>query len=262
MSLLLLFNQHGAPPTTTVSWVCTAPGVWVQATPFVCTSPGVWAQAVDVHIVEPVVTFRAAGTPYADFGAASATVEIAGVDGDLMLLVCTVRGDRVFNTPSGWTLVTSAGSSLFAQAVFSRIRQAGDVDVTVTWTTTPLSGETTICQTFAFQNGATATPGAYYTATNVIASIGPVPGVTLPENSAVVVIGGRANDWGTITTLGGDGLTWTQLSEVASLSGDDAGQVVDSAPNNTGSDVTVTNKTWVCDTTTSHRGGVMVVISP
>lgn len=51
MSLLLLFNEAGPPPTATVVWVCTSPGVWANPiATWICTSPGVWVQATQAYV--------------------------------------------------------------------------------------------------------------------------------------------------------------------------------------------------------------------
>ena len=206
------------------------------------------------------VTFREAGTPYANLGATTVDVPWCGVDGDLILLAVTVRGAGTFTTPAGWSLVALVEISFCRTAVFSRVKAPGDVgNVAVTVNAT--SAQTTIGQMFAFAGGATVAAGTPFLSTTSNATIGPVPGVTAAKGEVVVVVGAKSNDWATIDTLSGDGLTWQQAAAVATTAGGDAGQVVDLAECATA--VTVTDKTWTATASTaSAKVGIMLVVSP
>src|SRR5207253_6902037 len=59
-------------------------------------------------------------------------------------------------------------------------------------------------------------------------NIGPITGFTptnAGNNGAVIVLGHRADDWTSVATLSGDGLTWVQIGAPSSTLGTDAGMV-------------------------------------
>lgn len=255
MSLLLIFNQPTTPTPTTLSYVCTSPGVWEQAIPWVCVSPGVWEQATEVYVVEDAgVSYIGAGTPYAGLGAATIDVPLpaGSVDGDLLLLSITVRGAVTITPPAGWTLVGGGAVSFLKFNVFSKIR-AGDADP-VSITTSAISSQTTVAQCQAFRGAAGVNAGTAHAVSGSTTVIGPVAGISAAAGSIVVVVGASVNDWATITALSGDGLTWSQV-EANTTAGGDAGQVIAWAP--TPSATTVTAKSWTVDVATGIQGGQM-----
>ena len=261
MSLLLLFNQPTTPTPTTLSYVCTSPGVWEQAIPWVCVSPGVWEQATEVHVVESAaVSHVGAGVAYAGLGAASIAVQLpaGAIDGDLLLISITVRGAVTIDTPAGWTLVGTDGVSFLKYSVFSKVKDAGDTGP-VAITTSAISSQSTIAQCHAFRNASGVNAGVSSAVSGSTTVIGPVSGLSIAAGSVVVVVGASANDWAAITTLSGDGLTWSQV-ETVTTAGGDAGQVVAwaEAPSAT----TVTSKSWTIDVATGVQGGQMFEVYP
>lgn len=236
--------------------VCTV----ASAASLACVVRNVWAFPAVSFTRSRAVTFREAGTPYANLGATIVDVPWCGVEGDLILLAVTVRGVGTFTTPAGWSMVALVEVSFCRTAVFSRVKAPGDVgNVAVTVDAT--ISETTIGQMFAFAGASTVTAGAPFTSTTSNATIGPVPGVTAANGDVVVAIGARSNDWVTISTLSGDGLAWQQAAAVTTTIGGDAGQVVDLAE--CASAVTVADKTWTATgTTAAVKVGIMLVVSP
>lgn len=257
MSLLLLFNQPTTPTPTTLSWVATSDGVWEQAIPWVCTAPGVWEQATEVYVVEDAgVSYIGAGVAYAGLGATSIDVPLpaGSIDGDLLLLSITVRGAVTITPPAGWTLVGGGAVSFLKFNVFSKIRDAGDVDP-VTFTTSAISSQTTVAQCLAFRGAAGVNAGTAHAVSGSTTVIGPVAGLSAAANSIVVVIGAATNDWTSISSLSGDGLTWSQV-DASTAAGGDAGQVIAWAP--VDSPTTVTAKSWtIAPDPTGIQGGQM-----
>jgi hypothetical protein len=202
------------------------------------------------------VLYVGAGTPYASLGVASLNVPLPvdANDGDLLLLSITVRGAVTITPPAGWTLVGGAGVSFFKFNVFSKIKDAGDTDP-VTFTTTASASQTTVAQCHAFRGAVGVNAGTAHAVSGATTVIGPVAGISAAAGSVVVAIGGASNDWASISTLSGDGLTWSQI-DASTSAGGDAGQVIAWAP--TPSPTTVTAKSWtIAPDPTGIQGGQM-----
>lgn len=94
------------------------------------------------------------------------------------------------------------------------------------------------------------------------ADIGPVSGVTTTASGgAVLVAGVREQDWDFVDTLSGDGLTWTEIEQIADYQlGDNIGVVLDYALT---SPVTVTDKTFNVTTGNAQEAtGQMWALKP
>lgn len=84
--------------------------------------------------------------------------------------------------------------------------------------------------------------GAIFTNTAAV-DIGPIPGILLGRKACLVVVGGKIDDWTSVTDLSGDGLTWNEIGEPDSTDGNDAGLVAAYAIN-PGLEVLVSAKTF------------------
>src|SRR5439155_1474058 len=108
--------------------------------------------------------------------------------------------------------------------------------------------------------------GAAVSANNATAqNIGPITGFTptnAGNNGAVIVLGHRADDWTSVATLSGDGLTWVQIGAPSSTLGTDAGMVWNHAIYS-GAPPTITAKTFtVTGGATNTSAGRMISIKP
>lgn len=78
----------------------------------------------------------------------------------------------------------------------------------------------------------------------------------------VCVFAGKKDDWTSVATLTGDGLTWTEDFESVTTNASDAGMVLDSAPI-VGAPVAITNKTFtVTGGATANGLGRMFALKP
>lgn len=188
------------------------------------------------------ISFVGSGTPVprnvagpTDFFAVP--LYITPIDGDFQLLVCYTMASGVsgsFEQPedAGWSIVLDgqgSGGSLF---IAYKFYETGDDDPQLTLD--PISsGQSHIAQIFTFRDVDQANPvGVLGTLTHNASqqNIGPIGGITpLTDEATVIVIGGKADDWTSVATLTGDGLTWVEITDVSTALGTDAGLVVDYA---------------------------------
>lgn len=95
------------------------------------------------------------------------------------------------------------------------------------------------------------------------ANIGPITGIAAAAvDGAVVVLGGRCDDWTSVADLSGDSLTWVEIADVFTTLGQDAGMVWNCAIWS-GAAPTVTDKTFAVTGGSNNKGlGVMFEIKP
>lgn len=144
--------------------------------------------------------------------------------GDLLLIAAAIRnsGTGTVDTPAGWfNLVTTGNFTLLGQ-----IAQSDSAAPTVTFTGGVLNA-TTQAQCFAFR-GAHHSIGSVVaaSATQLNGSTGNVayPALTVPQDGcAVVVLGWKQDDWTSVAQLSG----FTEISDSPTVTGDDAGLVID-----------------------------------
>lgn len=91
--------------------------------------------------------------------------------------------------------------------------------------------DTCLCQVAALRGTHLTTPidqtGTIFTSAST-SNIGAITAVTpTSSGAAVVVVGGKGDDWTSVDLLTGDGLTWTEIGEPDSTAGADAGLVWD-----------------------------------
>jgi len=171
---------------------------------------------------------------------------------DLMIIMVTGRGNHSFATPTGWTQKFQEQlyptDNLHKLAIFYKFYVAGDGNPVVSWTGGG-TNQTVIAQVFAFRGVDTTNPIPDLGPNSGNASaqnIGPITGFTptgAGNDGCVIVIGHKADDWTSVATLTGDGLTWNEIAEPDTTSGNDAGQVYDYALYS-GSPPTITAKTF------------------
>lgn len=103
------------------------------------------------------------------------------------------------------------------------------------------SAESQAAQYAAFRGVDQSTPytvGNRYTETSV-QDITWGEGVTVPNGGAVIYVGHKTDNWTEVATFSGGSLTWVEIGEPDTTTGNDAGMVWGYALNNTGSSVVV-----------------------
>lgn len=168
-----------------------------------------------------------------------------------MLVFASGRGNHVFSvsTPQAWISqwqLPHGTSGINKIALLYRFYQSDDGNPVVSWTGGG-TNRTVIAQVCALRGVDQVTPFDVLGATSSNVSqvnIGPISGITTgPNGKCVIVFGHRADDWTSVATLTGDGLTWNEIGEPSTTSGNDAGEVWDYAISATGS-IIITAKTF------------------
>lgn len=212
------------------------------------------------------ITFVAAAAGVGTNGSAPAPTLPAGlVDGDTMVCMFYSRdsADGTVAISAGWEPVVNNRTTGGLLGVWWRTYVTGDTAPTLTLTghTTGNSGETALARIAAWRGcDATAPIGTVgVVSTNAAQlNIGPISGISLGAGKALVVLGGKLDDFTSIAALSGDGLTWGDIGAWEATQGADASAAWNYAVNDTGSTVTVTAKTFTVSGGTSVAGkGVM-----
>lgn len=193
----------------------------------------------------------------------------AGINaGDLLVAVIGWRGTATFTSTgfaemsgSPWAHASSGANEIHVLTGIA----TGKEGATITFTKSG-GGTNQTFNGFMFavrsSNGSVPVLGnnAGKTDNASAANIGPITGFTPGANdSMVVVIGHRADDWTGVATLTGDSLTWNEIAEPASTSGTDAGTVADYAIQTTAA--AISNKTFTVTGGAANTGlGVMISI--
>ncbi|MCI0430771.1 MAG: hypothetical protein L0210_09565 [Rhodospirillales bacterium] len=198
-----------------------------------------------------ITSVGAAGASSATNGSAPAPGLPSGLAaGDVMVCVFYSREatDGTVSISAGWTQIVNDRTAGGLLGAWFRVFQAGDAAPTFTLGghATGNSGDTAIAQIAAWRGCDQSDPlditGTI--STNASAqNIGAIAGITLAANDAVIVVGGKRDDWTSVTALSGDSLTWAEIGEPDTTSGADAGLVWDYAIDG-GSGTTVTSKTF------------------
>ena len=185
---------------------------------------------------------------------------------DLLLVYVSSRGNGTWTAPTGWTQifqVAHSSSGINKIACFYKFAVSDEVAPAMTYSG-GASGQTTLAQVCAFRGSIPNSPvdilgsaSSNSSATN----IGPISGITTTSgNGVIIVFGHRADDWTSVATLSGDSLTWVEIGEPDTTSGNDAGQVWDYALFS--SNVTVTSKTFTVSGGSAQTGlGIMLSIA-
>lgn len=198
-------------------------------------------------------------------GNPSPALPAGGTPNDLLVCVIHTREvtDGTISMPAGWNADHNARGSGGCIAVFSRPWESGLSAPTVTLTnhTTGNSGDSAIARIFLIPGAKdvieVGTRGNFAAAQN----IGAISGITIAVGNSVLVIGGKLDDWTSVATLTGDGLTWAELTDTPNTLGLDNGLVVDHGVNGTASPVAVASKTFtVTGGTSVASAGIMAEV--
>lgn len=197
------------------------------------------------------ITFVGVGTAVAkNNGSVTPTLPSGLQANDLMLCFASARGNGTLGTPTGWTQKWQVNYGTINKiALFYKFYASGDGNPTVTYTGGS-SGHTVIGQVCAFRNVNQSNPFDVQGSTSggsgiESLNIGPITGITTGANGKLVIVfGHKADDWTSVATLTGDGLTWNEIGEPSSTLGNDAGEVWDYAISSTGS-ITIASKTFI-----------------
>ena len=219
------------------------------------------------------ITFVAAGTAVSSAGGATGSLSPplpAGVQsGDLLLIFVSGRNTGYVFSCTGYSKkwdpeLDHSSSGINTIGLFWKIHSGSESNPTVSWTG-GATNATVIMQMCAFRGVNQTTPFDVQGATSSngdLQNIGPISGITTGVNGkCVIVFGHRSDDWTSVDTLTGDGLTWYEIGEPDSTSGSDAGMVWDYAISASGS-ITITAKTFtVTGGTTDYGLGVMLSLN-
>lgn len=216
----------------------------------------------------------------ASMTATGMTLPSGVAENDLLLMYvyfdtgATTSGQSI-TAPSGWTQLWDSNNLTNGNflRVYYRVATASEgapPSPTFVGATTTTSGGTGLCRVIAYRGVNVSNPPTSLTAgisggnsfTN-LQNIGQITGFTPTTNDVLVVVfGGKKDDWTSVATLTGDGLTWAENFESVSTSGADAGMVVGSALI-IGAPVAISNKTFtVTGGATAHGLGRMFALNP
>lgn len=171
------------------------------------------------------ITYVGAGTVAVGDNALLGPVLPAGwAAGDLLVVFASIRnsGTGTVNVPSGWTALVTSGNT----CVLGRIAQSGDTLPLIAFSG-GAAGDTTIAQCFAWRgtdpdiaNVVQASAAQLNGSAQNIA----YPALTISQaGCAVVAFGWKQDDWTSVAQLTG----MAEISDSPTLTGNDAGQVVD-----------------------------------
>jgi hypothetical protein len=214
------------------------------------------------------ISYVGTGTPANSSNATLTPALPTGLaEDDLLVCLWSIRSNGSgINTPAGWTApvyyrntAATTGPSI---AVLTRTYTAGVTAPTLSLTAA-VSSATVIAAVSAYRGAdPTVTAGAVYSSgTGTTQNIGAIAGVPVPAGGVVIVAGAKADDWTSVATLSGDGLSWGECFDVPSTAGNDGGMVVDYALAPTA--VTTAAKTFtVTGGTAVTAVGVQLALGP
>jgi hypothetical protein len=223
------------------------------------------------------ITFVGAGTAaFGNNADVTPTLHANTAAGDLIVVLTVLRGENATAgamtlnaVGSGYTelfnFTHSTGSPRPRLAGHWKIAGAGEADPLVD--IAPLAtGATVGAQCATFRGINTADPIDAIGGNDENASqqdIGPIIGFTPAANDgAIIVVGGKCDDWTSVDLLTGDGLTWVEIGEPDSILGQDEGLVWDHAIW-VGAPPTITNKTFTVTGGAANKGlGTMFSLNP
>lgn len=213
------------------------------------------------------ISYVAAGAAASADGTAPTPALPAGLAADdAMVTVFYSREatDGTVSISAGWQEIYNDRSAGGLLGVWTRPYQTGDEAPTFTLTN-HAAGDDCIGHIAAWRSARPAQPVSLPGTIGTFASaadIGAITGITVPIGAVVVVVGGKLDDWTSVATLSGDGLTWAEIGETVSIAGSDAGLVWDYAINGA-SATAVADKTFTVTGGTSQASkGVMFAIAP
>lgn len=166
----------------------------------------------------------------------TATLPSGLADDDLMVAFFYSREgtDGTVSISAGWTQIINDLSSAGLLAVWYRFRVTGDVAPTIT-VGNHAAGDDVFIQIAAWRGVDPSTPIdniGVVTDNAAAVDIGPLPTMPVGRKVLVIAFGGKQDDWTSVATLTTDGdLTWAEIGEPDSTTGNDAGMVWDYAVN-------------------------------
>lgn len=216
------------------------------------------------------ITFRGAGTgAEANNAAVSPTLFETATAGDLLLVYAMISGGagRSLSVSGSMTEAYSGSSTAKRKDyLWYKIASGGETGFTVT----PSGGATNepvVAMACSFRGVNTTSPVDSVAAdTNIntdTQDIGPITAATpTASGGMVVVVGAKEDNWTSVATLTGDGLTWAEIAELSSVIGSDCSIVWDYAIWS-GAAPTLTSKTFVVTGgAVWPAGGCMVTFNP
>jgi hypothetical protein len=146
-------------------------------------------------------------------------------DRDLFVCLASIRnsGTGTVNVPTGWFSIVTFGN----MALLGHYAGVGDVAPTITFTG-GASGDTTLAQVIALRD-CEADPAslviASATSLNASAQNIAVPALTVAEGGVVLIAGWKQDDWTGVAALTGQ--LFNEAIDASSVTGNDAGHVLD-----------------------------------
>ena len=199
------------------------------------------------------IAFGAAGTPAnADNAAVTPTLPGGMPNGAILCVFAGMRTTAAtLSISAGYTeqlnhLNSSGNPGRFA--LWWRVVDGTETNPTVT-PSGGCAGDVLIVDTFSFTGVDAATPwaeqGTVFNGATNTANIGAITGITIASGNAALVLGFRSDDWTSVSTLTADSpLTYAEITEADTTTGNDAGIVADYAVNGGGSAHTAANRTF------------------
>ncbi|HLD61930.1 MAG TPA: hypothetical protein VI998_03065 [Patescibacteria group bacterium] len=225
------------------------------------------AHAAAAYIGNSNIIYTNGGTP------GVITPNASTINGDLLVFYHYSRatgGNETVTLPTGFTSVfNSVTANRGLVAVGWRIKQTGDstFQASVTNHTSSTSGETIVEFIQTYRGTDATNPIIDYTASlsNWVTSlnIGPISApasATVTDGDMAAIFGGKFENVTGQTVLSGDSLTWAVRTTFNTTLGSDAGGIVQTGLNASGSDKTVTAKTVTATGTTQVGAGRMFII--
>lgn len=209
------------------------------------------------------------------------TLPASVVENDLLLMFAffdtgTTTSGQTITNGSGWGTfldTSSLGSGLMLRVLYKVAGASEGAPASPTFngaSTGTSTGGTAICFVKAYRGvdisnlpssalAGSSGGNAFGTQQNIGVITGFTPTV---DDALVIVMGGKKDDWTSVATLTGDGLTWTEDIDTFSTNSGDAGLVVNSAPI-VGAPVAISSKTFtVTGGTTAPSIGRMFALNP
>lgn len=226
--------------TNQLSWTTVRGALAVPVT------AGVMTAIYDYEFVDGVPNFyRVRGVSSAPISFVAAGAASSGADGTrgpLSAPAGIIAGDVVYiwtstrnvgvgsvNVPTGWTLLGGPAHLALLGRVYDGVWSMPSISYAGGAT-----NETTIGQSCALRNAALV-PVTLATAPNAAAQNIAYPGISVPSDGALILAAAwKQDDWTSVATLAGG---WTEIQELATLSGNDGGQVWDYLIQTTKADV-------------------------
>lgn len=218
------------------------------------------------------VSFVAVGTQSTGAGGNRGPSLPAGmVEGDFMLCAASARTNAGFYTHpvTGWSSLGPYRSGNKNTLQYFHKFHDGSESVSALQYTQGEDGsaESQAAQYAAFRGVDDATPyviGATYSETGV-QNISWGEGITVPDGGAVLYVGHKTDSWTSVATFSGDSaLTWNEIGEPDTTTGNDAGMVWGYALNNTGASVVLagTGSAAVTGGGAANTMAMFVVLNP